>query len=96
MIPGKNFVNKRWRIGLIAFLVNLTCLLPAFAVEKVEPDETVGNYVYQDEGTSLTEPEHHFDLKINLKISGKINYDLGYINADDELQAVFPDFDGSP
>jgi len=83
--------NKRWSIGLVAFLINLTCLPPAFAAEEVESEDTVGNYIYWDDGISLTGPKHHFDLKIG----GKINYDLGYINADDELQAAFPDFDGS-
>ncbi len=82
--------NKRWCIVLIAFLANLTCLPNAFSIEEVESDETVGNYIYWDEGIALTGPEHHFDLKIG----GKINYDLGYINADEELQAAFPDFDG--
>ena len=83
--------NKRWSIGLIAFLINLTCLSPAFAVEEVEPEDTVGNYIYWDEGISLTGPEHNFDLKIG----GKFNYDLGYVDADEELQAAFPDFNGS-
>ena len=82
--------NKRWSIGLVAFLINLTCLPPAFAAEEVESEDTVGNYIYWDDGIGLTGPEHHFDLKIG----GKVNYDLGYINADEELQAAFPDFDG--
>ena len=83
--------NKRWCIVLIAFLVNLTCLPNAFSIEEVESDETIGNYIYWDEGIALTGPQHYFDLKIG----GKINYDLGYVDADEELQAAFPDFNGS-
>ena len=35
------------------------------------------------------------ELPVELDIGAKINYDLGYIRADDELQAAFPGFDGS-
>ena len=76
-------------IGLIPFLINLACLSSAFAAEEEKLD-TVGKYIYWDDGFSLTGPASHF----NLKIGGKINYDLGNINADEELQAGFPDFDG--
>jgi phosphate-selective porin OprO/OprP len=79
-----------WGISFFAILISLACMSSAFAEENDEQD-SVGNYIYWDEGISLTGPEHHFDLKVG----GKINYDLGYINADEELQAAFPDFDGS-
>jgi len=82
--------NIRWGIGLLTLLISLACLPPVFAEENDEQD-SVGNYIYWDKGISLTGPAHRFDLKIG----GKMNYDLGYINADDELQAAFPDFDGS-
>lgn len=85
----KNIEGIRWNISLLAFLISLICLSPAFAEKIGEPD-TVGRYVYWDDGISLTGPAHHVDLKIG----GKINYDLGFINADDELQEDFPDFDG--
>ena len=75
--------------SLLAFLISLTYLSPAFA-EKIGDPDTTGSYIYSDDGISLTGPKHHFDLKIG----GKINYDLGFINADDELEEAFPDFDG--
>ena len=76
-------------IGLIPFLISLACLTSAFAAKQDESN-TVGSYIYWDDGISLTGPASHVDLKIG----GKINYDLGNINADEELQAAFPDFDG--
>ena len=85
----KNIESLRWCISLLAFLISLISLSAALAEEIGEPD-TIGSYIYWDDGISLTGPEHHFDLKIG----GKINYDLGFINADDELQEAFPDFDG--
>ncbi|MEA2115213.1 MAG: porin [Thermodesulfobacteriota bacterium] len=76
-------------IGLIPFLIILAFLTSAFAAKQDESN-TVGSYIYWDDGISLTGPASHVDLKIG----GKINYDLGNINADEELQAAFPDFDG--
>ena len=76
-------------IGLIPFLISLAFLTSALAAKQDESN-TVGSYIYWDEGISLTGPASHVDLKIG----GKINYDLGNINADEELQAAFPDFDG--
>jgi len=67
----KKIGNKRWSIGLIAFLINLICLPSAFAVEAIESDDTVGNYIYWDDGISLTGPAR----LIALKIGGKINCD---------------------
>ena len=85
----KNIKSIRLCTSLLAFLISLTYLSPAFA-EKIGDPDTTGSYIYWDDGISLTGPKHHFDLKIG----GKINYDLGFINADDELQEAFPDFDG--
>ena len=76
-------------ISLLAFLISLISLSPARAEAIGEPD-TIGSYIYWDDGISLTGPASHIDLIIG----GKINYDLGNINADKELQAAFPDFYG--
>lgn len=73
----------------MTFLISLTYLSCAFAGEK-KTQETIGSYIYWDEGISLTGPGHHFDLKV----SGKINYDVGNIDSDEELQNAFPDFNG--
>jgi phosphate-selective porin OprO and OprP len=85
----RNLWKIRGVIDLMTLLVSLACLSSAFAAEK-ETQDTIGSYIYWDEGISLTGPAHHFDLKV----SGKINYDFGNIDADDELQAAFPDFNG--
>lgn len=68
----------------------LLCLPFGAAAAEEEP-ETVGNYIYWDDGISLTGPAR----RIQLKIGGKFNYDIGIIDADKELQAGFPGFDGS-
>jgi phosphate-selective porin OprO/OprP len=89
----RKYVKKikliRLVIVLTPFLISLACLTSPFAAEEDQLD-TVGNYIYWDDGISLTGPVSHVDLKIG----GKINYDLGNINSDEELQAGFPDFDG--
>ena len=59
-------------------------------LQKKKTQDTIGSYIYWDDGISLTGPAHHIDLKV----SGKIKYDFGNINADEELQAAFPDFNG--
>jgi phosphate-selective porin OprO/OprP len=80
---------KHYGVALIVTLVSMAGTAPAFAVNenKLPP---VGSYIYWDDGISLTGPASHVDLHVG----GKMNYDLGKINADVELQAAFPGFDG--
>ncbi len=59
-------------------------------VEEPEAEDAVGRYIYWDRGINLTSPHD----RVHLTIGGKIHYDLGTIDADDELQAAFPDLDG--
>lgn len=58
-------------------------------VEKQEED-SVGRYVYWDDGLQLTGPRSRWDLKVG----GKINYDLGHNDAGEEIGEAFPDFEG--
>ncbi len=76
-------------LGILAFILGLFYATPCFAQEKVEPDP-IGNYIYRDEGIEVTGPES----PVEIDIGGRINYDLGYIHEDAELQAAFPCFDG--
>jgi len=82
-------IQTKWIVALMVILISLTMRAPALAASENEPIP-VGNYIYWDDGISLTGPVSH----VNLKVGGKINYDLGNINADEELQAAFSDFDG--
>lgn len=82
-------IQTKWIVALTVVLASLDFSPSALANGESEPT-SVGNYIYWDDGISLTGPESH----VNLHVGGKINYDLGNINADDELQVAFPDFDG--
>lgn len=82
-------IQTKWIVVLTVMLASLTATTFALADSESEPTP-VGNYIYWDDGISLTGPVSH----ANLHVGGKINYDLGNINADEELQAAFPDLDG--
>jgi phosphate-selective porin OprO/OprP len=58
--------------------------------EDPEAEDAVGRHIYWEKGINLTSPGD----KVHLTIGGKINYDFGTIDSDDELQAAFPDFEG--
>ncbi len=77
-------------LGLLALILGLFWGSPCFAVEQADPD-SIGNYIYRDEGIEVTGPESLVDFDIG----ARINYDLGYIDDDAELQAAFPDFEGA-
>lgn len=47
-------------------------------------------HYYWDEGFHIVSPHKNFDLKIG----GRLLFDAGDIDADDELQRAFPDLDG--
>jgi phosphate-selective porin OprO/OprP len=59
-------------------------------IAEERPEETVGRYMYWEDGIRLT--GRH--LKYTLKIGSKIYYDLGNIEAGEELQEGFPDLQG--
>ena len=80
---------KHYGVALIVTLFSVAGTAPALAMNENKPPP-VGSYIYWDDGISLTGPASHVDLHVG----GKMNYDLGNINADVELQAAFPDFDG--
>jgi len=77
-------------LALVTFFNSFVSLSTTFAAEEIRNTKIADNIEWQ-EGIKLNGPQHHFDLKIG----GKINYDIGYINADNELQLAFPDFYGS-
>jgi len=58
--------------------------------EDQEAEDAVGRHIYWDKGINLTSPGD----KVHLTIGGRLHYDFGTIDADDELQAAFPDFEG--
>jgi hypothetical protein len=66
----------------------LLWLSPCFAQEQDESDP-IGSYIYPDEGIEVTGPESPVDFDMD----ARINYELGYIDDDAELQAAFPDFE---
>lgn len=82
-------VQTRWAVALTVIFISLTMRVPALTASETQPT-AIGNYIYWDDGISLTGPVSH----VNLKVGGKINYDLGNINADEELQTAFPGLDG--
>jgi len=59
-------------------------------VVEEQQEETVGRYVYWDDGLQLTGRKSRWDLKVG----GKMNYDLGYSDAGEEIEEAFPDFEG--
>ena len=83
-------IQTRWVVALTVMVVSLVATTSALADSNSE-STPVGNYIYWDDGISLTGPVSH----ANLHVGGKINYDLGNINADNELKLAFPGFDGS-
>jgi phosphate-selective porin OprO and OprP len=83
-------IQTQWIVAIMVMLASLTTTTSALADSKNEPTP-VGNYIYWDDGISLTGPASH----ANLHVGGKFNYDLGNINADEELQLAFPGFEGS-
>lgn len=85
-----NIGSIKWILASLTFFISLISLSPTFAAEEIRNTKIADNIEWH-EGIKLTGPLHHFDLKIG----AKINYDIGYINADNELQLAFPDFDGS-
>ncbi len=85
----RNILRIRLIIGQITLLIWLVCLPYAFAA-VIETPRTISNYIYWDDGLSLSGPVDDFTIKVH----SKINYDFGHIYAAEELQAAFPDFNG--
>lgn len=56
-----------------------------------EREKSVGHYIYWDDGLHLTGPWRKLKLLWNVKVDG----DAGTIDADEALQAAFPDLDGN-